>query len=523
MRNRFKLKAISLFLVLLISISLFCFTAFGSRNKILISSHLTETKPDLIVIDSMSQLCDLEKPAVLFQHDKHTEALARQNKDCTTCHLFKEEKISPEFLNTTQADCEAQMNIYHNNCINCHKEQLETGDKSGPMVCGECHIEKPDITSERQPVEMDKSLHYRHIKKYDNKCETCHHSYDEKTKKLFYAKGKEESCRYCHKEKTVDNRISMKQASHTACVSCHLKTQEQKKETGPVKCSGCHDIEQQKKIKKLTQVPRMQRNQPDVALIKTGDKKLDAPGKVRMDFVPFNHKSHEQSENNCRVCHHESLEKCSKCHTQEGVKEGNFVTLEQAMHSEKNNQSCNGCHHIKQKDTNCSGCHFFLSKQNQNKDTSCLLCHMKPPSDSSASDEKILTEKMINSRAKKNKTYNEQDIPKTVVIKLMSNKYEPAEFPHRLIVKTLLKSMKGNTLSGYFHSEEGTLCQGCHHNSPAANKPPACVSCHGVRGNENDLFKPGIMGAYHIQCIGCHREIKIDKTSCTDCHKKKAK
>ena len=34
--------------------------------------------------------------------------------------------------------------------------------------------------------------------------------------------------------------------------------------------------------------------------------------------------------------------------------------------------------------------------------------------------------------------------------------------------------------------------------------------------------KPGLMGAYHLQCMGCHKEMGMEKpVSCTDCHKEK--
>ena len=86
--------------------------------------------------------------------------------------------------------------------------------------------------SARKPMGMDLSLHFRHSKAAKEKCETCHHEYDEKAKTLFYAKGKEGTCRYCHKERTEENRISMPLASHLSCVECHRPGQGEEPEIG---------------------------------------------------------------------------------------------------------------------------------------------------------------------------------------------------------------------------------------------------------------------------------------------------
>ena len=160
---------------------------------------------------------------------------------------------------------------------------------------------------------MDNSLHFRHTKATQNKCETCHHAYDDKAKKLFYAKGQEGTCRYCHQMKTVENRISMPLASHMSCVECHRLGKEKKLEAGPVTCGGCHDSKAQMKIKKVEPLPRMERHQPDTVFVKTlgKDEKADIP---RMNPVPFDHKSHEGYNDTCRVCHHASLTACNACH-----------------------------------------------------------------------------------------------------------------------------------------------------------------------------------------------------------------
>lgn len=89
-------------------------------------------------------------------------------------------------------------------------------------------------------------------------------------------------------------------------------------------------------------------------------------------------------------------------------------------------------------------------------------------------------------------------------------------------------------------------CETCHHHttgSPVAGSP--CVACHGgkgkaatvsckgchlpepftseaLRAKEADitryhLDKPGLKGAYHLGCLGCHKEMGAP-TGCRECH-----
>jgi hypothetical protein len=320
----------------------------------------------------------------------------------------------------------------------------------------------------------------------------------------------------------------MRLASHSACIDCHQKTLAEKREAGPYKCSGCHDLKEQQKIEKVEVVPRIERKQPDVVLIQANKTESDKTEPfARMNPVPFDHKAHEGYNESCIVCHHESLDSCSKkCHTARGAKEGDYVNLERAMHQSGYKKSCLGCHEINQNDPKCAACHAFTGKE-RGLESSCLICHMKPQGNDSkaaALDDKILAEMLLESRKTTNDTYNDEDIPEKVIIKDLSDKYEPVELPHRDIVKTLLTNIKDNRLAGYFHAKKGTICQGCHHNSPLDKKPPRCGSCHGKPFDEKALSRRGIKGAYHQQCMGCHKVLNLEKpksTKCAECHKEK--
>ena len=486
-------------------------------------------RADIITIDTMKRFGALERPAVVFYHEKHTAAVEKQNKDCGVCHLSEGEKRSLKYMRLKDEDPDTVMNIYHDNCIACHKNTAAAGEKSGPVECGECHIKNVEIESVRAPMGFDKSLHYRHSKASEEKCEVCHHAYDEKAKKLFYDKGKEGTCRYCHKGVAEENRISIRSASHLACIDCHSKVLAQDKSAGPITCSGCHNPAEQALIAKVDKIPRMKRNQPDLVLLKAVDKKDTNPASIRMNPVPFDHKAHESYNDDCRTCHHADLNTCISCHTLPGSKESQAVKLEQAMHRLEAESSCIGCHSKFQIDTRCAGCHSSIPKNRMQNAAECGTCHMKSPMDITAdpgkSDDTIVAARLLRSRTPIVDTYPHADIPEKVIIKSLANEYEPVELPHRKIIQTLLNNIKDNKLANYFHRDIGTLCQGCHHNSPAAKKPPSCSSCHGIPFDTVNIARPGLKAAYHRQCMECHDAMGIEKpvaTDCTGCHKKKA-
>ena len=526
-----KASALSRWTAILVAILMGSFllispAVFGVKTQL---EDKLQSRADILRIDSLKAFGKKERPAVTFLHQKHTEAVEQKGKDCSVCHLSEKNQLSLKYMRLVDTNKQAVMDIYHTNCISCHKETKAAKEKSGPIDCGGCHQEQVTVMSSWQPIGMDKSLHYRHSKAMDKKCEKCHHEYNAKTKKLFYAKGKEGTCRYCHKEKTEENRISMRLASHMDCIDCHRKTIAKNESAGPIKCNGCHEPAEQKMIEKIKDVPRMKRNQPDFVFVKTSgtnDKKSNPP--TRMNRVPFNHKAHEKYNDSCRVCHHAALTDCQQCHTIEGSKDGANVTLEQAMHRLNVNQSCMGCHESKQSKQSCAGCHTSFEKKRQQGTSSCLNCHMVNPSEFSSvmqnDDEKMMAAKTLESRDVITKTYSDEDIPETVTIKELMNKYEPVKLPHRKIVKSMVSKIKNNQLANYFHHEKGTVCQGCHHNSPAAKQPPKCVSCHSKPFNAKDPFKPGLMAAYHRQCMECHKAMNIKKpvsTDCNACHQKK--
>ncbi len=499
------------------AIVLFFRTAVNGNNHVSTYTVLDQSlrsRTDIIVIDTLKTLGKHERPDVLFLHDLHTDTLEKQGKDCTACHHINKNKLSIKFKQLADPkNKEAVTKQYHDYCIGCHKETASSGNKTGPAECGKCHAKTNNITSDRIPIVFDKSIHFRHSKAYDKKCEKCHHEYSERSKTLFYAKGKEGSCQYCHLSSTEKNVISMRAASHTACVDCHRDNEMNKKKTGPVKCSGCHEAQAQAKIKKFINIPRMDRKQPEVVFLHSGDKNV----KNVMDLVPFDHKTHEENNDTCIACHHKSLEACSKCHTLSGTKTGQYVRLEQAMHSSKKERSCIGCHDKVKNGKDCAGCHSFMAKKQDADEENCRKCHSVLPS---KAVNNVSAVEFLNPS---DSGYNLIDIPEKIIIKKLADKYQPVDFPHRKIVSAISNNLEDSRLAKYFHSEKGTLCKGCHHNTPAAKKPVSCSCCHSSKSfDEKDMHKPGLKGAYHIQCMECHKNMEIEKpVGCTECHKKK--
>lgn len=497
-----------------------CLLAFSGCGRSV--ADLTTERTDLVTIDALTVFGNPEKPTVVFPHDLHTGAIEPKNDNCTTCHLKNEKGIlAQKFQRWMDSDKDSTMNLYHDKCINCHKETAAKGKKAGPVVCGDCHRKNPAFISTRQPMRMDKSLHYRHIKANEEKCDECHHHYDEIKKKLIYKKGEEEPCLLCHKEKKEENRDSFRFVAHQQCIGCHKAAKPGT--AGPTQCAGCHDAQRQQAIKKVENPPRLKRNQPDQVLISAPENELEMS---KMNTVPFDHQAHEIYNSSCHLCHEEILRPCTECHTMTENKKNKGILLQKAMHSKNSLFSCIGCHDSQKTKTECAGCHSLM-EQGRLSENACVKCHTGPaPQQLQKTSGKINNiKKWFPAKKMSRLSYAKQDIPDSIVISLLENKYEPVHFPHRKMIDALRKDIAKSKLASFFHGSEDMLCQGCHHHTPVGKKPPLCESCHGKSFQESKAPMPGILAAYHRQCLGCHEEMKVEKPSggCTDCHAKKNK
>lgn len=128
----------------------------------------------------------------------------------------------------------------------------------------------------------------------------------------------------------------------------------------------------------------------------------------------------------------------------------------------------------------CEVCHTC---DNPTKESPCIrVCPLR--------DNKHFTSEHLLSEA-----------PDTIVLDYIAKQFQPVRFDHK---------------SHANMSQMGLSCNICHHYSPKDRIPP-CHECHGSEGNPVNLDQPSLKGAYHRQCMGCHREWSHD-TKCVVCH-----
>lgn len=71
-----------------------------------------------------------------------------------------------------------------------------------------------------------------------------------------------------------------------------------------------------------------------------------------------------------------------------------------------------------------------------------------------------------------------------------------------------------------FHASMAALsggCTVCHHYSEPGGKIPPCRECHDEAVGADNIHQPTLKGAYHRQCLNCHREWSHE-AKCTVCH-----
>ncbi len=86
-------------------------------------------------------------------------------------------------------------------------------------------------------------------------------------------------------------------------------------------------------------------------------------------------------------------------------------------------------------------------------------------------------------------------------LKSVQDLYEPVIFSHRIHAE--MSEMSGG-------------CEMCHHYNPPGDVV-GCDNCHESNRQRTDITKPDLKGAYHRQCIDCHREWSDDE-ACESCH-----
>jgi len=100
----------------------------------------------------------LRRPAIIFAHDSHTDAL--EESGCGICHHAPDEETGKlVYIEDEEVSCgechgkkEEDGNpglreAFHGSCTACHRSmKKEKADFKGPTTCGECHapVTKPN-------------------------------------------------------------------------------------------------------------------------------------------------------------------------------------------------------------------------------------------------------------------------------------------------------------------------------------------------------------------------------------------
>jgi len=498
----------------------------------------------------------LTRPEVNFDHEKHSRALGETS--CRTCHADNQGKglifTFPKNLPETD-DEEILMNAWHNACIACHNERSLEDKQTGPITCGQCHIRKttkaehvPILPPYYEPVRdtyhgkclnchsepmrsaedapmldwkkfqilrgnppeeqipkagFDYQRHALHSQTLDKDCGLCHYLPSQKQQEL-EDEGLTPQCRDWLLEPDPEGSWRKEDYAHTRCVNCHFtRTEAREIKTGPLLCGECHTATA-RTPEQMLDVVRSDCQQKEKILIRSKEITV-------MDAVPFNHAQHQLRTQACQDCHHNGIQPCHECHTKTGDEKAEFVTLAQAFHRESSSRSCVGCHETQKQKPECAGCHQQLSAP-QAATGACATCH----SNSLEALERIR-------KAAPPEDLIAPDVQGTWQIEKLGEDYAKVQFNHLEITQALKAVSDASPLARYFHTNDMTLCAGCHHYSPLEpkKKVPSCRTCHDTKP-ESMPGRPDLMGAYHQQCLGCHRttgaaEEKMPQT-CNGCH-----
>lgn len=121
------------------------------------------------------------------------------------------------------------------------------------------------------------------------------------------------------------------------------------------------------------------------------------------------------------------------------------------------------------------------------------------------------------------------DGPDDIELLALTNIYEPVAFDHTLHVDVASCATCHHHTTGQPAEDEN--CLRCHKETGEADEV-SCTACHPANpgraemvraSKDTGLFhidRTGLKRAYHLNCLGCHREMDAP-TGCQDCHSKK--
>lgn len=115
-----------------------------------VAVSLLVAQPEDILIDHKEAYRTRQRPAVRFPHGVHMAG----DLSCTDCHhryeagqnVLEESELEEGKPEIQCAHCHAQetrINLrqaFHRQCVGCHTKIHSAGEKTGPRLCGECHL-----------------------------------------------------------------------------------------------------------------------------------------------------------------------------------------------------------------------------------------------------------------------------------------------------------------------------------------------------------------------------------------------
>lgn len=123
---------------------------------------------------------------------------------------------------------------------------------------------------------------------------------------------------------------------------------------------------------------------------------------------------------------------------------------------------------------------------------------------------------------------NTDDAPESVTLDYLQELYEEVTFDHQMHSEMYDCSACHHHTTGTGAQSEN--CKRCHASS-APSQDVSCSGCHeekknlpvatGKKTTDSSIYhidKPGLKGALHLQCLGCHRS-ENGPTHCQECHK----
>ena len=99
-----------------------------------------------VIVLEHRELAPHQRPPVRFHHENHATVIdclrchheydqygnnvGGEGQDCSNCH---EQEASA-------GNAVSLVTAFHIQCKSCHQELLSKGEKTGPLMCGQCHV-----------------------------------------------------------------------------------------------------------------------------------------------------------------------------------------------------------------------------------------------------------------------------------------------------------------------------------------------------------------------------------------------